>query len=48
VPKPTAEQAEASERIAAAIEDEALREAVAKAIAASLAASETAPDDRSV
>jgi hypothetical protein len=48
VPKPTPEQAEASERIAAAIEDEALREAVAKAIAASLAASETPPDDRSV
>jgi hypothetical protein len=48
VSKPTAEQTEASERIAAAIEDEALREAVAKAVAASLAASATSPDDRSV
>ena len=48
VPKPTAEQAEASERIAAAIEDQALREAVAKAVAASLAAAEATPDDRSV
>jgi hypothetical protein len=48
VPKPTAEHTEASERIAAAIEDEALREAVAKAVAASLAASERPPDDRSV
>ena len=43
VPKPTAEQAEASKRIAATIEDQALREAVAKAIAASLAAAETPP-----
>lgn len=48
VPKPTAEQAEASERIAAAIEDQALREAVARAVAASLAAAEAPPDDRPV
>ena len=48
VPKPTAEQSETSERIAASIEDPALREAVAKAIAASLAAAETPPDDRTV
>jgi hypothetical protein len=48
VPKPTAEQAEASKRIAATIEDQALREAAAKAIAASLAAAETLPDDRPV
>jgi hypothetical protein len=48
VPKPTVEQAEASKRIAAAIEDQALREAVAKAVAASLAAAETPPDDRPV
>jgi hypothetical protein len=48
VSKPTAEQTQASERIAAAIEGEALREAVAKAVAASLAASGTPPDDRSV
>lgn len=48
VPKPTPEQAEASERIAATIEGQALREAVAKAIAASLAAAETPPDDRPV
>jgi hypothetical protein len=48
VPKPTAEQAEASKRIAATIEDQALREAVAKAVAASLAAAETPSDDRPV
>jgi hypothetical protein len=48
VPKPTAEQAEASKRIAATIEDRALREAAAKAVAASLAAAQTPPDDRSV
>jgi hypothetical protein len=48
VPKPTAEQAEASERIAATIEDQALREAVARAVAASLAVAERPPDDRSV
>jgi hypothetical protein len=48
VPKPTAEQAEASERIAAEIEDPALREAVAKAVAASLALAEGPPDDRPV
>jgi hypothetical protein len=44
VPKPTAEQAEASKPI----EDQALREAVAKAVAASLAAAETPSDDRPV
>jgi len=48
VPRPTAEQAEASKRIAATIEDQALREAAAKAIAASLAAAGTLPDDRPV
>jgi hypothetical protein len=48
VPKPTAEQAEASELIAAAIEDQALREAVAKAVAASLAAAAPPSDDRPV
>ena len=48
VPKPNAEQAEASERIAAPIEAQALREAAAKAIAASLAAAGTPPDDRPV
>lgn len=47
-PKPTADQAEAGERIAAEIEDPVLREVVAKAVAASLATAKTPPDSRSV
>jgi hypothetical protein len=48
VPKPTAEQIQEAERIAAAIEDPALREAVGRAVSASLAAAEAPATDRSV
>jgi hypothetical protein len=45
VPEPTPEQVREAERLAAPIEDDALRRAVAKVIKAALARS---PDDRSV
>jgi hypothetical protein len=48
VPKPTAQHLEEAERIAAPIEDEALRKAVGRAISASLAAAERPPSDRPV
>jgi hypothetical protein len=47
-PTPTAQHLEEAERIAAPIEDTALRETVAKAISASLAAAEHPPSDRPV
>jgi hypothetical protein len=46
--KPTATHLEEGKRIAAPIEDPALREAVARAISASLAAAERAASDRPV
>jgi hypothetical protein len=48
VPKPNAEQIRAGGELAAAIEDQSLRDAVARAISASLAAASAPPDDRSV
>ena len=48
VPKPTATQIEEAERIAAPIEDPALREAVGRAVSASLAAAEAPATDRPV
>jgi hypothetical protein len=47
-PKPTAQHLEEAERIAAPIEDPALREAVGRAVLASLAAAERPPADRPV
>jgi hypothetical protein len=46
--KPTAEQIEEAQRIAAPIEDQALREAVSRAASASLAAAMRPPSDRPV
>jgi hypothetical protein len=48
VPRPTARQLEQAERIAAPIEDPALREAVGRAASASLAAAERPASDRPV
>jgi hypothetical protein len=48
VPRPTPEQLEEGGKIAATIEDPALREAVAKAAAASFALGFAPPDDRLV
>ena len=47
-PKPTAQHREEAGRIAAPIEDPALREAVGRAISASLAAADRPPADRPV
>jgi hypothetical protein len=48
VPRPSAKQIEEAKRIAAPIEDPALREAVGRAVSASLAAAERPASDRPV